>query len=95
MVNREGNYNRQKVRRAKLIRDKKKSRIKNKKKRVEYEEENTTTLTKKQEKKQKRINKVLKEMGMNDTNLLQKKHFKRRNKNRNREIQDNNMQIDL
>lgn len=94
MVNRTGNFNRQKVNRAKTIRDRKKARKNNKKKSIGYENSNNNLqLNKKQLKKQKRLNQILTDLGVDADKLIKKKHIKRRNKKSN-EIKSDKMDVE-
>ena len=64
MVNVNGGFNRKYVRKAKLIRDRKRARIRNKKRSIEYEENPNKPKTKKEIKKEKREEHILKAVGM-------------------------------
>ena len=98
MVNRGGNFNRKYVNKRKLIRDKKKARIQNKKKSIGYNDEKIEVITKKEEKKQKRNEQILKAAGVTPEeinglmNSRREKLRKRRQKRHNKITSD--MQID-
>jgi hypothetical protein len=79
MVNRETNFNRKKVRKAKLIRDIKKNRVNKKKHKLQIEEEHEQSkpLTKKQIKKQKRLAQIYKQL---DQDEIKKQTFDEKRK---------------
>ncbi len=77
MVNRYGTFNRRKVNRMKVIRDKKRARINRKKKAIGYTDGEEEKLTKKEERKLKRTENILIE---DVSKILTKKRIKRRNK---------------
>ena len=81
MVNRYGTFNRRKVNRMKVIRDKKRARINRKKKAIGYTDGEEEKLTKKEERKLKRTENILKAAGIEDVSKIHtKKRIKRRNK---------------
>lgn len=80
MTNRYGNFNRKKEKKLKVIRDKKRARIKNKKKSLGVDDNNETELTKKEKIRMKRSEHILKAAGIKDVSeILKKKTIKRRN----------------
>lgn len=98
MVNRGGNFNRKYVNKRKLIRDKKKARIKNKKKSIGYNDEKIEIITKKEEKKQKRNEQILKTAGITSEELIgliitRKEKLRKRRQKRHNKV-TNDMQID-
>jgi hypothetical protein len=78
MVNRETSFNRRKVNKLKTIRTNKRSAARNKQnsfKKVESE----VQPTKKELKKQKRLEKIYEDLGVKESEILNKKIIKRRN----------------
>jgi hypothetical protein len=100
MVNRGGNFNRKYVNKRKLIRDRKKGRIQNKKKSIGYNDNELETMTKKEEKKQKRNEQILKAAGVTSEqinsllNSRREKLRKRRQKRHNKQTNNNEMQLE-
>jgi hypothetical protein len=92
MVNRYSNFNRKKVKRLQSNRVTKRAAARNKLnsfKKVEAEEE----LTKKELKKQKRLDKIYDQLGVKESEIVQKKIIKRRN-HKKKQKADNNMDIE-
>jgi hypothetical protein len=97
MTNRNSAFNRKKVNRAKTIRDKKRSRIRNKKRSINYQEEHEVPreLTKKEQRKQKRLDRILTDMNVRNTNIGKKKVIKRRNdRKKNKNSSSDKMEIE-
>lgn len=84
MVNRETNFNRRKVNKAKHIRDLKKNKVQKKKERlgITSEREEKKPLTKKQLKRQKRLAQIYKQLEQTEP---QKQQFDQKRKKKNAE----------
>ena len=96
MVNRYSCFNRKKENRLKVIRDRKKARINNKKKFLGYEENERlrgNKITKKEERKLKRTEHILKAAGIDDISKIYSKKV-RRKKNKNKKEKNEDMEVD-
>jgi len=102
MVNRGANFNRKYVNKRKLIRDRKKARIQNKKKSIGYNDDKKETISKKEEKKLRRNEQILKAAGVSASEIsglinsrkekLRKRRQKRHNKTKTNEMEIENDQ---
>jgi hypothetical protein len=93
MVNRESSFNRRKVNKLKTIRVNKRSTARNKHnsfKKPEQERE----LTKKEMKKQKRLDKIYENLGVKESEIVNKKIIKRRNQKKKKQAKEDQMDIE-